>query len=155
MMAGSHLVIGVAAWVWAAPHLGLAPLDPAGLGLAAAGALLPDIDHPRSWAGLRLRPLSRPLAAAAGHRGVTHSLLAVATCALGLRFQHVGPGIVDPLVIGALSHLAADLFTPAGLPLAWPLRRRFAIPLCRTGSPMEPLIVGAVALWTAVSGLGL
>jgi inner membrane protein len=33
MMAGSHVIVGLAAWAWAVPHLGLPPLDPATLGL--------------------------------------------------------------------------------------------------------------------------
>jgi inner membrane protein len=40
----------------AAPHFGQDALGPVGLGLAVAGSLLPDIDHPKSWAGRRLRP---------------------------------------------------------------------------------------------------
>jgi inner membrane protein len=55
-------------------------------------------------------------------------------------------GLIDPLVVGYLSHLGADLLTTSGLRLAWPSRRRQAIPLCRTGSFAETLIVTAVAL---------
>ena len=155
MMAGSHAVIGVAAWTWVAPHLGLPPLDPAALALACVGALLPDIDHPRSWVGLRLGIVSRPLAAALGHRGVTHSLLAAAACLLLLRGEGASRAFAAPLVVGYLSHLLADLLTPGGLPLAWPLRRRFSLPLCRTGSLLEPLIVAGLVLGTAAATFGL
>jgi inner membrane protein len=144
MMAGSHVAIGLAAWTLAAPVLGLPPLSPAALALAAAGALLPDIDHPHSWLGRRLPLVSRPLAALLGHRGVTHSLLAVAGCAWLLAAQGVARGIVAPLAVGALSHLAADALTPAGLRLAWPLRARVGLSLCRTGSAAEVAVVGAV-----------
>ncbi|HTW29331.1 MAG TPA: metal-dependent hydrolase [Acetobacteraceae bacterium] len=154
MLAGSHLAVGLAAWVWAAPHLGLSPVDPAALALAAAGALLPDIDHPRSWVGRRAWPISRPLAALIGHRGVTHSLLAVVACAAALRWQGFSRAVSTPLVVGYMSHLAADLLTPAGLRLAWPARRSWAVPLCRTGSPVEPLIVVALVAWVAVRALG-
>src|SRR5579859_6673339 len=54
VMAGSHVVLGVVAWTWTAPHLGLSALDPLALALASTGALLPDIDHPSSWVGRRL-----------------------------------------------------------------------------------------------------
>jgi hypothetical protein len=40
--------------VWLAAHLGRPSLDPMALGLATIGAL-PDIDHPSSWVGRRLR----------------------------------------------------------------------------------------------------
>ncbi|VEB43121.1 Inner membrane protein ydjM [Chromobacterium violaceum] len=42
-----------------------------------AGSLLPDIDHPKSWLGRRIPFLSRPISYLFGHRGITHSLLAV------------------------------------------------------------------------------
>ncbi len=151
MMAGSHVVVGIAAWTLAAPHLGLPPLDPCALALTTIGALLPDIDHPASWVGRRLRVISRPLAATIGHRGVTHSVLAVLACLLLLRWQGFSRGVIDPLVIGYLSHLAADLLTSSGLRLAWPLRQRQAIPLCRTGSLSESIIVTGLAIWAGLT----
>ena len=154
-MATSHVVAGWAAWLWAAPHLGLPALDPTALTLATAGALLPDIDHPQSWIGLRLRFVSRPLAAAIGHRGVTHSIVAALGCFVVLRWDGLSREIVDPVVVGYLSHLAADFLTPAGLRLIWPLKRRFAVPLCRTGSPIEPAIVTVLLLWSATRILAL
>ncbi|MDQ1079148.1 inner membrane protein [Pseudoroseomonas cervicalis] len=147
MMAGSHIALGAAAWFVAAPRLGLPALDPALLGLAVFGALLPDIDHPKSWLGKRLRPVSTVFATLFGHRGVTHSLLAVVGCAVLLLRQEVPLAIAAPLVVGYLSHLAADLLTPAGLRLAWPLRGTYALPLCRSGSPFEPLVVALALSW--------
>src|ERR1035437_2397556 len=108
MMAGSHVALGAAAWFAAAPHLGLPAMDPLPLGLAVAGSLLPDIDHPKSWVGKRLRPLSTIIAAILGHRGATHSLLALVGCGW-LLFHNGTPGpIAAPLLIGALSHLVGD-----------------------------------------------
>ncbi|MXP63870.1 metal-dependent hydrolase [Roseomonas sp. M0104] len=147
MMAGSHIALGAAAWFVAAPRLGLPALDPAMLGLAVFGALLPDMDHPKSWVGKRLRPASTVIAALLGHRGVTHSLLAVLGCGALLVSQNVPLAITAPLVVGYLSHLAADLLTPGGLRLAWPLRGTYALPLCRTGSPFEPLVVALALSW--------
>jgi inner membrane protein len=149
-MAGSHVVVGVAAWTWAAPHLGLPALDPLTLGLVALGALLPDIDHPASWVGRRAWIISRPLAAAVGHRGVTHSFIAVLACVLILRWEGLNRRVIDPLVVGYLSHLAADLLTTSGLRLAWPLPKRQAIGLCRTGSFAETVIVAGVAIGVAL-----
>lgn len=153
MMAGSHVALGAAAWIAAAPQFGLPALAPASIGLAVLGALLPDVDHPKSWVGRRLRPLSSLIGATFGHRGVTHSLLAVAAfCVLLLRDAGLPRGIVAPLAVGYLSHLAADLLTPGGLRLAWPFRGTYALPLCRTGSVMEPLVVAGILLWV---GAGL
>jgi len=150
-MAKSHVVVGLAAWLAAAPLLHLPPLDPAYLGLAVAGSLPPDVDHPSSWVGRRTRPVSTAIAAALGHRGVTHSALAV--CALVALLLQAGyrQGTVCALAVGYLSHLAADMLTPRGLRLAWPLRKTWSVPLCRTGSKTEPAIVlalaGASAAW--------
>ena len=136
MMARSHVVIGLAAWIAAAPLLRIYPLDVIYLGLVVAGSLLPDIDHPKSWVGRRTRPVSTALALMLGHRGVTHSAIAVirpggaAVAAPG-----IGWSGVSALIVGYLSHLAADMLTPQGLRLAWPLRGTWALPICRTGSP--------------------
>jgi inner membrane protein len=145
MMAKSHVVVGLAAWIAAAPLLHLSPLDPVYLALAVAGSLLPDVDHPNSWVGRRSRPISTAVAAALGHRGLTHS--AVAVVGLVALLLHAGSrqGMVSALAVGYLSHLAADMLTPRGLRLAWPLRRSWGLPLCRTGSPMETTIVIALA----------
>jgi inner membrane protein len=147
MMAGSHIALGAAAWLVAAPRLGMPPLDPAALGLAVLGALLPDIDHPKSWVGQRLRPVSALCARIFGHRGMTHSLVAVGGCTALLLRQDVPLAVTAPLVVGYISHLAADLLTPAGLRLAWPLRGTWALPLCRAGSPFEPLVVAIALSW--------
>ncbi len=156
-MARSHVIVGLAAWLAAAGVLHLPPADPVYLGLAVAGSLLPDIDHPQSWVGRRSRPVSTAIAALLGHRGITHS--AVAVIALVALLAHAGNrrGAVSALAIGYLSHLAADLLTPRGLRLAWPLRRTWGLPLCRTGSPAEPLIVLTIVCavgWSLLHGAG-
>jgi inner membrane protein len=149
MMARSHVVVGLAAWIGTAPLLHLSPIDPVYLALAVAGSLLPDIDHPNSWVGRRSRPISTAIAASLGHRGLTHS--AVAVIGLVALLLHAGyrQGMVSALAVGYLSHLGADMLTPRGLRLAWPLRRSWGLPLCRTGSPMEATIV--IALVCAIA----
>jgi len=147
MVAGSHVALGIAAWLVAAPHLGLPAAAPACLGLAVLGALLPDIDHPKSWLGKRVRPLSTTVASMLGHRGITHSAVAVVVCAWALLHSGAPRWVVDPVAVGYLSHLAADMLTPQGLRLTWPLRRTWALPLCKSGSPFEPLVVALLLFW--------
>lgn len=153
MLAGSHVALGAAAWIAAAPHLGRPPLDPEALALAVCGGLLPDIDHPKSWVGRRLRPISDIVARVFGHRGITHSLLAVLGCGWLLHQGVLPPRWAEPLVAGYLSHLLGDLLTPQGLRLLWPIRGTWALPFCRTGSPFEPLVVAVilVAAWTTLT----
>ncbi len=94
MMGGHHAISGAAVWMalaGSAPVLGhvtgldLWELDPAqvisGAVVATGAALLPDIDHPsatisRSGGGLT-KAITRTVSSVAGHRGATHTLLAV------------------------------------------------------------------------------
>lgn len=84
MLAFTHLATGVflasaTAMAVKPSHLETQLLILGGL----IGSLLPDIDHPRSWIGRRILFISLPLSALVGHRGVTHSLLAIlATAAI-------------------------------------------------------------------------
>ena len=152
MMVLSHVLVGGAVWVGAARLGGQPPGDALALGAAVIGSLLPDLDHPSSWLGRRLWPVSRPLALLLGHRGLTHSLLAVVG---GLMLiQAMEPRtllgrLVEPMALGYLSHLAADALTPAGVPLLWPWKRRFALPVCSTGGLMEMVVVAATLGATA------
>jgi len=147
MMAFSHVAISVSAWgVLVASGTGTH--DWRAFGVAAAASLMPDLDHPKSWLGRRLPFISYPVAALFGHRGITHSLLAVvaAVMAWSAELGWMGP----PLALGYLSHLAADALTPQGVPLLWPIKRRFGLSLCATGGVMERLVAAAVvgaALW--------
>jgi len=122
--------------------------------------LLPDIDHPKSLLGQRLRWLSHPIARAFGHRGFTHSLLAVAA---GLwlfqinlpQSSPIPADVLQGLTLGYLSHIVADMLTPAGVPLLWPCRWRFRLPILRSqkGNQLErALCLGLVgyALWFPV-----
>lgn len=120
-------------------------------------SLLPDIDHPQSVLGRRFRWLSHPIARAFGHRGFTHSLLAVigGIALFNLKVpQHwvVPADAFQGLVLGYLSHIIADMLTPAGVPLLWPCRWRFRLPLLASqkGNQMERIfclaLVG-IAMW--------
>lgn len=83
--------------------------------------LLPDIDHPKSFLGQRLKWISKPIARAFGHRGFTHSLLAVfallATFYLKVPESWFIPAdALQGMVLGYLSHILADMLTPPVFP---------------------------------------
>ncbi|ATA21932.1 MAG: metal-dependent hydrolase [Gibbsiella quercinecans] len=107
-------------------------------------SLLPDIDHPNSVLGQRLRWVSAPIARAFGHRGFTHSLLAILG-GIALFHMNIPRGWFIPadalhaMIIGYFSHLLADMLTPAGVPLLWPCRWRFCLPLLNSqkGNQLE------------------
>ena len=72
--------------------------------------LLPDIDHPKSLLGQRLKWVSVPIARAFGHRGFTHSLLAVlislALFQINVPADWLVPAdVLQGMVLGYLSHI--------------------------------------------------
>ncbi|MDD2546942.1 MAG: metal-dependent hydrolase [Burkholderiaceae bacterium] len=158
MMVFTHVVAGLFAGAQAVQFLHLNGMAAVWLlAGAAAGALLPDIDHPQSWLGRRIPWVSRPIAAVFGHRGITHSLLAVvgvalalrhglATWTLGAAWTWVAAGVAA----GYLSHLGGDFATHGGVPLLWPWKRRFSLPLTfQTGGIFEQLLAIALVGGTA------
>ena len=124
---------------------------------AIVGSLLPDIDHPQSWLGRRVAIVSIPLSMLIGHRGLTHSFLALFVALVGCwmfaGFIGLSGGV--PIVFAAMvcagyiSHLLADWFTPAGVPWLWPRARRFCSPITiQVGGGVEYLL--GATMWLLV-----
>jgi len=126
MTAEGHLLFSIACAVFA-KNAELTPVLAQGdwwhiVPSAILTCLLPDIDHPKSLLGQRLKWISKPIARAFGHRGFTHSLLAVfallATFYLKVPDTWIIPAdALQGMVLGYLSHILADMLTPAGVPL--------------------------------------
>ncbi|AWK14432.1 metal-dependent hydrolase [Candidatus Fukatsuia symbiotica] len=125
---------------------------------ALLASLLPDIDHPSSILGQRLRWISLPMARLFGHRGFTHSLLAIIGGMVLFRSDisahwFFPPDVLHAMIIGYFSHLLADMLTPAGVPLLWPCRWRFCIPLLNTSKNNQServfciLLLGCALFW--------
>lgn len=145
----------------------------AGLAVGALAAMLPDVDHPGSWAGRRLRPVSVLLEAVAGHRTVAHTvwfclgvsaLLALLAGALGAYAPALplplpwwpAPGVAGLYAFaGSLSHLALDCLTKSGVePLAPLLPFRLRGPL-ETGDPLTEIPSAALFALAALRVAGL
>jgi len=90
---------------------------------------LPDIDHPSSWVGQRLRQISRPLAATIGQPGRPPFRRGGARLHEDSALAGFHRAAIDPLVVGYLSHLAADVLTTSGVRLA-----------CRRVGPGDPAL---------------
>lgn len=156
MMGGHHAISGTAAWMalaGSAPVMGrvtgldLWELDPAqviaGAVVATGAALLPDIDHPGatiSRSGGRLtKALTRTIGSVAGHRGATHTLLAVlgftaaAALVLGLDWQVRAP-VLGEVQAGAVLLVAA---------------------MCALGTRALKMVEGALLPWAVGLGAGL
>lgn len=101
------------------------------------GSMLPDIDHPKSAFGSKVVPISTIISGIFGHRGITHSLIALMAVSYGgwhfMREANMGNIDVAPFVAGIsagyLSHLVGDWMTNSGIPLLWPSSKRFVSPI--------------------------
>lgn len=125
MKGGTHLTIGIASGLGYALALRAQP-DLALLitGIAAVGALLPDIDHPQSMVSNRMGIARAPLFWLS-HRGITHSALIV--CVIILLGQTIDPVLTQAFSFGYSSHIMGDMLTKAGVPLLWPMQTRFRL----------------------------
>lgn len=160
MMALTHIAVGGASALLLAHNV--ASTQHQALWCVAGGivgSLLPDIDHPNSWIGRRIPFVSIPLSSLVGHRGITHSMIAliaiqamVLAAVLSWRTAHgawLAPFLTG-LGLGYASHLLADWLSNTGIPLLWPNKRRFAAPLTiQTGSAIEYLLALGVYAWFA------
>lgn len=124
--------------------------------------LLPDIDHPRSFLGQRLKWLSVPIARVFGHRGFTHSLLAIAAGILLFTLKFASDMLIPldafhGMIIGYLSHIVADMLTPAGVPLLWPCRWRFRLPIIASqkGNQLERIVCVAILIFAVQHPQGM
>lgn len=150
MMAPTHVMLGVAAYIGAAAlSPNLFPVTAVTIAAASLGSLAPDLDHPSSWLGKRLFFISLPLAGLLGHRGLTHSLVAAVAATVGLGwYLQVGQPVpwMMAFLLGYLLHLVGDWNT-GGVPLLWPSARRFKAPWAfTTGGILErafALVFGA------------
>lgn len=118
------------------------------------GGLLPDIDHPGSKMGRALYPIAYVVNKLFGHRGATHSLIAlILTSILVLLpsfllngmpyflYTHFAIGIS----VGFLSHLILDMSTKSGVPLLYPfIRKSYRIAKLTTGK--HDMLVAVIAV---------
>jgi inner membrane protein len=143
-------------------------------GVAAVGALVPDIDNARSTLGKHLGVVSREIQKHAGHRTIFHSLVGLAIAGaivfavewgLAYLFKTVGWSLTSgalvaqvalvALLVGYGLHLVADSLTLGGVPWLWPLHKRFGFPpkrswRFRSGSAVEPVVVVAISVAVVV-----
>lgn len=93
------------------------------IGGAIVGGLIPDIDHPKSYLGNIIAPVSAVIMATCGHRTLTHSLLFMAIIGGLASFYNISFGI--GIAIGILSHIALDMITPStnGVAFLYPFHK--------------------------------
>lgn len=141
---------------------------------AAAGSLIPDIDHPSSMisrAGAVSRAVSRGACMVSAHRHFCHSLFFCMLVFLGsyLVFSKLMPALSLMLengfataalagkarglswylalgtFTGAMSHLAADMLNPGGVQFFWPYEKKISAASIPTGSNGERIFSAFIA----------
>ncbi len=152
-MAPGHMTHGAIAGLALAPlaphPLGPVPSAALFVGLSVVGALVPDLDHPKSRLSHALGPItwvlnkilvrlskeifyatrtSRDYKDTNGHRGFTHTPVFAAVVAVGVMcgLEATSAHAVallagEALGAGCLAHLCGDSLTNSGVPWRWPL----------------------------------
>ncbi len=147
----THAAIGVAAGLLLASTMSADPVNTVGLAaISGVAALFPDIDSPESKISRRAGPV-RGLFAGVSHRGLTHSLVALALLLLIIPLSF---NLFVVVFIGYASHLLADSMTKVGIPLLWP-KAQYVHLLPKgyrltTGGQIETLIFLLVSLGSIV-----
>jgi inner membrane protein len=114
------------------------------------GALLPDADHEKTWAG-KIIPLWRIWK----HRTVTHSIFSFMVPVLLVKLFPSLFYLWLGLFIGLFGHIVVDMLTPAGCPLLYPLNKtKFRFAQIDTGSLKEDMIMAAVMVITVYKFYG-
>ncbi|NJE76445.1 metal-dependent hydrolase [Thermococcus sp. ES12] len=150
MMWYTHVVFGVLFYLIAV--LFGAPMGLINIGMAALGALMPDIDHPKSYISTKL-PGGTVMPRFVEHRGATHTIEAaflITALVGGLAYwitDSYWPGIA--FFIGYISHLFADTLTVSGI--KWSRFSSFhPRGKIRTGTRGEGLVLILVTFTTLV-----
>lgn len=88
------------------------------------GTILPDIDHPYSKVGKKVKPLSKWIYNNLGHRTLTHSLFIITVFYFSYNIAFGMDIVSTGLMIGCVMHVLFDLMTPSGVPLAYPFSNK-------------------------------
>lgn len=125
-----------------------------GLILVRVGAILPDIDHPKSTIGRFFPTTSAYIKKTFGHRSITHSFIGIIIVTVLLYTPLMYLGVSTQygywVVLGYISHLISDSLTPTGVKWFYPSKEKTALGWITTGSKKEEvfaLFTGLVTLW--------
>ncbi|MFH1210937.1 MAG: metal-dependent hydrolase [archaeon] len=117
--------------------------------LACLGAFVVDVDTPHSGFGKRVRPLSWFVEFFLGHRGILHSLFAAFLLLLLSVYLFTVSYIAFAPVLGYLSHIFLDAFTPSGVAFFQPFSERRLQGPITTGGIIEYVLFSLVVITDA------
>jgi len=121
------------------------------MSLVLIGAILPDIDHPKSKLGSKFKIVSLFFE----HRGFFHSLFVLPVIALVLFLTTKTNYYSLPLIIGYLSHLLTDAMTKEGIMLFHPISKARINGFITTGGFFEYILFFAIIIFAAIKTMGL
>lgn len=114
--------------------------------VAGISALLPDIDHPESLLGRKIKPISWLVNKLFGHRTITHSLdFAVGLCLVVLLSSNFAYW-AWMFALGYLSHLLLDSLTFSGIKLSMFRQKTIGFRIVKTGGIVDTAIFIACLL---------
>lgn len=116
------------------------------------GSLLPDLDHANSKASQNIPFVNKFLSLfKIKHRGITHSLLGTVLFVVLFHQLYIRDiitrTILLALTLGFLSHLFSDMLNPTGIPLFFPIKKKFNLLNISTGSVKEKVFLTLVVLF--------
>ena len=113
------------------------------------GALLPDIDTPRSKVGSNFGIISKLIKAVFGHRGVVHTIWGmIVICGLFWLFISRNYGIA--LTIGFFSHLLIDSMTKKGINFLHPFSKAKISGFIETGTAAELALLIVIVVFITI-----
>ncbi len=86
--------------------------------------LIPDIDHPNSFLGNKIKFISFFIYNYLGHRKITHSLFFLLFIIYIFFKIKINLNIIEGFFLGYISHIFFDMITPQGVYIFWPLKKR-------------------------------
>lgn len=108
---------------------------------ALIGSILPDIDNSKSKLGRCIGPGSWLVQIMIGHRTVFHApALYLLLFSVITAIRPASLLILCGAGAGVASHLLLDMLNPAGIPLLWPIKKRFHILNLRSGGLTDWLL---------------
>src|SRR3989344_9676975 len=109
------------------------------IGLVTVTAALPDIDHPKSTYGRRLKFISIPISIIFKHRGFFHSIFPPLFLFFGFSYFNLSY-IGIAILVGYLAHLIGDAMTKEGINFLHPFSTFHIRGPMRTGAILEAFL---------------
>ena len=142
MLARTHLVFALLIGLLTFKYFNLNPI--LFIVITSLTSFLPDIDHPKSKIGRKIKILSYPINFIFGHRGFFHSIFVALV--LSFAIWYFFGNYYIPFLIGFVSHLIGDALTVQGVNFIYPLKELRVKGFITTGGLLENVLFFALLI---------